>query len=106
MRSQLQSWVILEWMRHRSLARNANRHRTEIGDATVYLCRTPDASDTMTLRVEPDGEWALHTSRCVIWCDGTHRAVGSVEIERDRLCGNAIEAIDCYYDARDMRGIE
>jgi hypothetical protein len=105
MKSRLESWTILEWLRRRSPATDLHRHRSEIDGATVYLCRTADASDTMRLRVEADGAWTLHTSRCVVWDDGTHRAAGDRHIERDRLCGDAVEALTCYYDAREMRGM-
>ena len=105
MTSQLQQWVILEWMRARSTSSKDHRKRVKIEDATVYLCRTPDATDTMALRIEANGAWALHTSRCVIWDDGTHRAIGDRHIERDRLCSDAIEALTCYYDASEMQGI-
>lgn len=105
MTSQLQQWVILEWMRHRSPANKAYRSRVQHEDATVYMCRTPDATDTMALRIEANGAWTLHTSRCVVWDDGTHRAIGDRHIERDRYCSDAIEALTCYYDASEMQGI-
>jgi len=103
--SQLKDWVMLEWMRARSSADKAHRARYKIGTATVYLCRAADETDTMCLRVEADGAWTLHTSRCVVWDDGTHRAVGDRHIERDRYCTDAIEALTCYYDAHEMAGI-
>ena len=105
MKSQLQHWVMLEWLRARSPADKGHRSRTKIGDATVYLCRTADDSDTMALRVEADGAWALYTSRCVVWDDGTHRAAGDRHIERDRLCGDAIEALTCYYSDDELQGV-
>lgn len=105
MKSQLQNWVALEILRRRSPSDTDHRHRHEVGDATVYLCRTADDSDTMALRVEADGAWTLHTSRCVIWDDGTHRAVGDRHIERDRLCGDAIEALTCYYTDDELQGV-
>jgi hypothetical protein len=105
MKSQLQHWVMLEILRARSPADKGHRSRTKIGDATVYLCRTADDSDTMALRVEADGAWCLHTSRCVIWDDGTHRAIGDLHIERDHYCSDAIEALSCYYDASEIEGM-
>ena len=101
----LESGPILDWLRSRSPATPDHRRRVQLGDASVYLCRTADGTDTMCLRVEADGGWTLHTSRCVVWDDGTHRAVGDRHIERDRYCTDAIEALSCYYDAREMRGI-
>ena len=100
----LESGPILDWLRSRSPATASHRARYKIGTATVYLCRTADESDTMCLRVEASGAWTLHTSRCVVWDDGTHRAVGDRHIERDRYCTDAIEALACYYDASEMRG--
>ena len=100
--TSLESWVLLEWLRSRSPADTDHRHRAQVDDAIVYLCRTADDSDTMALRVEADGAWTLHTSRCVIWDDGTHRAIGDRHIERDRLCGDAVEALTCYYDAHEI----
>lgn len=105
MKSQLQHWVMLEWLRARSPADNSHRSRWKIGDATVYLCRTADDSDTMALRVEADGAWALYTSRCIVWDDGRHRAVGDQHIEQDRLCGDAIEALTCYYSDEELQGV-
>jgi hypothetical protein len=105
MTSQLQSWVMLEWLRARSPADTAYRSRVQIDDATIYACRTADDSDTMMLRVEAGGTWSLHTSRCVIWCDGAHRAVGDRHVERDRLCADALEALTCYYTDEELRGI-
>lgn len=97
--------TILEWLRRRSPATDLHRHRSEIDGATVYLCRTADASDTMRLRVNLGGSWALHTTRCVVWDDGTHRAIGDRQIESDRYCSDAIEALTCYYDTSEMQGI-
>ena len=105
MKSQLQHWVMLEILRARSPADKGHRSRTKIGDAIVYRCRTADDSDTMALRVEADGAWCLHTSRCVIWDDGTHRAIGDRHIERDHYCSDAIEALSCYYDASEIEGM-
>ena len=105
MKSQLQHWVMLEILRARSPADKGHRSRTKIGDAIVYRCRTADDSDTMALRVEADGAWCLHTSRCVIWDDGTHRAIGDLHIERDHYCSDAIEALSCYYDASEIEGM-
>ena len=105
MNSQLQSWVALEILRRRSPSDTDHRHRAQVGGATVYLCRTADASDTMALRVEADGAWTLHTSRCVVWDDGRHRAAGDRHIERDRLCGDAIEALTCYYSDEELQGV-
>ena len=105
MKSQLQHWVMLEWLRARSPADNSHRSRWKIGDATVYLCRTADGSDTMALRVEADGAWSLHTSRCVVWDDGTHRAAGDRHVECDRYCSDAIEALTCYYSDDELQGV-
>ena len=96
---------MLEILRARSPADKGHRSRSKIGDATVYRCRTADDSDTMALRVEADGAWCLHTSRCVIWDDGTHRAIGVLHIERDHYCSDAIEALSCYYDASEIEGM-
>ena len=101
----LESWVILGWLRSRSPSDTDHRHRAQVDDATVYRCRTADGSDTMALRVEADGAWSLHTSRCVVWDDGTHRAAGDRHVECDRLCGDAVEALTCYYNDKDMKGI-
>jgi len=103
--TSLESWVLLEWLRSRSPADTDHRHRAQVDDAIVYLCRTADDSDTMALRVEADGAWTLHTSRCVIWDDGTHRAIGDRHIERDRLCGDAVEALTCYYSDDELQGV-
>jgi hypothetical protein len=105
MTSQLQHWVMLEILRARSPADKSHRTRTKIGDATVYLCRTADNSDTMALRVEADGAWTLHTSRCVVWDDGRHRAIGDQHIERDHYCRDAIEALTCYYSDDELQGV-
>lgn len=105
MKSQLQHWVALEILRARSPADKSHRSRMKIGDATVYLCRTADNSDTMALRVEADGAWSLHTSRCVVWDDGTHRAIGDQHIERDHYCRDAIEALTCYYSDDELQGV-
>ena len=105
MTSQLQSWVMLEWLRARTPADKSHRTKVQIDDATIYAGRTADSSDTMALRIEADGAWSLHTSRCVVWCDGTHRAGGDRHIERDRLCTDAIEALTCYYNDDELQGI-
>ena len=101
----LESWVILGWLRSRSPADTDHRSRTKVDDATVYRCRTADGSDTMALRVEADGAWSLHTSRCVIWDDGTLRAAGDRHVECDRLCGDAVEALSCYYSDDELQGV-
>jgi hypothetical protein len=105
MTSQLQSWVILEWLRARTPADKKHRIKVQYDGIAVYGGRTADSSDTMMLKVQADGWWSLHTSRCVVWCDGSHRAIGDQHIERDRLCSNAIEALSCYYTADELQGI-
>jgi hypothetical protein len=80
--------IILDWLRFRS--HPTDRHRAD----NIYRARSKDGTDTMTLRVHPDGEWSVLTNRCVVWSTGEHRAVGSCEV---MTATSAREALANYY---------
>ncbi len=105
MTSHTEAWVLFDWLCHRSPADKAHRNRTQIAGVTVYLCRTADATDTMALLVEADGRWSLHTSRCVVLSDGSHRAIGDASVTQRPRSVSAIDALTHYYDASEMQGL-
>jgi hypothetical protein len=53
----------------------------------------------MTLCVHSDGEWSVLTSRCVVYSNGEHRRVGSME---GGTAKSAREALANYYTTEEL----
>jgi hypothetical protein len=85
--------IILDWLRFRS--HPTDRHRAD----NIYRARSKDGTDTMALRVYPDGEWSVLTSRCVVRSNGEHRRAGSME---GGVAKSAREALANYYTTEEL----